>query len=70
MTKLTRKDVQKLAPEIIREFHAAGEAGEVQRFKRLLGQHASHLPKEEKDRLIEEFTRHAAALREQLRKRP
>jgi hypothetical protein len=68
MAKFTREDVKKLAPEIIAEFHAAGQTGDVQRFKRLLGRYAAHLSAERKEALIEEFMRHAAVLRESLRK--
>ena len=68
MTKYTRAEVKKLTPEIIAEFHAAGEAGDVQRFKRLLGTYGAHLSAERKEALIEEFKRHAAALQQSLRK--
>jgi len=69
MTKFTRKDVKKLSPQIIKEFHEAGQTGDLQAFKRLLGQYASHLPAEKKEELIEEFKRNADALRAALRKK-
>jgi hypothetical protein len=40
----------------------------VEAFRRLLCQYGSHLSRQEKDRLIEEFKQHAAVLREALRK--
>ena len=70
MTKYTRQDVKRLAPEIIKEFHEAGQRGDLQAFKRLLGKYASHLPQEKKDEMIEEFKRNADALRASLRKKP
>ena len=68
MVKYTRQDVKKLTPAIIKEFHEAGQHGDVQAFKRLLGRYASHLSQERKEELIEEFKRNADALRANLRK--
>lgn len=69
MAKYTREDVRKLSPQIIKAFHEAGQTGDVQAFKRLLGEHAAHLPSERKEELIEEFKRYADALREAQRKK-
>lgn len=63
----TRGDKKRLAPEIIQAFHDAGQNSDEAAFKRLLGTYASHLSREQKDGLIEEFRRYAAALRESLR---
>jgi hypothetical protein len=68
MSQHTRRDVQKLSPQIIQEFHEAGQRGNEQAFKRLLGKYASHLPDEKKEELLEEFRMQSAALREALRK--
>lgn len=70
MAKYTRKDIEKLSPEIIAEYHEAGQRGDLQAFKRLLGKYGAHLPREVKDKLIEEFTQNAAALRAAMRKKP
>ena len=64
MTKLKRDE--KLAAQIV-EFHAAGQAGDLAAFKRLLGKHAAHLPKEKKEEMIAEFKRNVAALQAALR---
>ena len=69
MSKYTREDVKKLSPQIIKAFQEAGQKGDVQAFKRLLGQYAAHLPTERKEELIEEFKRYADALREAQRKK-
>jgi len=68
MTKYTRKQIEKLSPEIIAEYHEAGQRGDLQAFKRLLGKYAAHLPKQVKDKLIEEFKQNADALRATLQK--
>ncbi|MGA9391400.1 MAG: hypothetical protein WBV69_13235 [Candidatus Sulfotelmatobacter sp.] len=57
---------QKLAKEIIEEFHAAGQRGDVAAFKRLLGQHAAHLSAQVKNQMIAEFKRNAKLLRDAL----
>jgi hypothetical protein len=67
MTKYTRQDYRKLAPEIIKAFHEAGQNYDLHAFKRLLGQYGAHLPTEKKEELIEEFKRYADALRSALR---
>lgn len=68
MSKFTRSDAKRLAPEIVKAFHEAGQSSDVQAFKRLLGRYAAHLPSEKKDELIEDFKQYAAALRAALRK--
>jgi len=68
MSQHTRRDVHKLSPQIIQEFHEAGQRGDEHAFKRLLGKYANHLPDEKKEELLEEFRMQSAALREALRK--
>lgn len=58
---------EKLAGQIVEQFHAAGQKGDVAAFKRLLGQYAAHLPVEVKKRLIAEFQKNAKLLRDALR---
>jgi len=58
---------EKLAEQIIEQFHAAGQKGDLAAFKRLLGTYGAHLPKSKKDDLIRDFKRNAALLREALR---
>ncbi len=67
MHKLRLRD-QKLANQLIEEFHAAGQKGDLAAFKRLLGVHGAHLPKKVKDELIEDFKRNAELLRASLRR--
>ena len=67
MSKYTRSDFKKLAPEIIAAFHEAGQNYDLQAFKRLLGRYAAHLPQEKKDELIEMFKQYADALRAAVR---
>lgn len=69
MAKYTSDDKKRLTPEIIAAYHEAGQKGDLEAFKRLLGQYGSHLSRQEKDRLIEEFKQHAAVLREATRRR-
>jgi hypothetical protein len=69
MARYTPEDKKRLTPEIIAAYHEAGQKGDVEAFRRLLGQYGSHLSRQEKDKLIEEFSQHAAVLREALRKR-
>jgi hypothetical protein len=69
MTKYTRRDKQRLAPEIIAKFHDAGQRGDLEAFKRLLAEYGAHLPRPVKDELIEEFKRNADALRRALREK-
>ncbi len=63
------KRTHALEKQIIKEFHEAGQARDVQAFKRLLGKHAAHLPAAKKKELIEEFTRVAEELQQALRNR-
>jgi hypothetical protein len=58
---------QKLAAKIIEEFHAAGQRGDVEAFKRLLGTYGAQLPRKLKNELIAEFRRNAALLKDALR---
>ena len=58
----------KLANEIVEEFHAAGQKGDVAAFKRLLGKYGSHLSAEVKNKLIAEFEKNANLLRNALRR--
>ena len=58
---------EKLARQVIEEFHAAGQKGDVAAFKRLLGKYAAHLPRGLKEQLIEEFKKNAELLRASLR---
>jgi hypothetical protein len=58
---------EKLAAKIIEEFHDAGQRGDLQAFKRLLGKYGAHLPNSVKDNLIAEFKRNAGLLRSALR---
>ncbi|MGB2605565.1 MAG: hypothetical protein WBC78_18335 [Candidatus Sulfotelmatobacter sp.] len=60
---------QKLSQQIIEEFHAAGQRGDLAAFKRLLGQHAAHVPSAIKDELIADFVEKAKLLQEALRKK-
>jgi hypothetical protein len=69
MARYTPEDKKRLTSEIIAAYHEAGQKGDVPAFKRLLGQYGSHLSRQEKDKLIEEFSQHAAVLHEALRKR-
>jgi hypothetical protein len=57
----------KLARQIVEEFHAAGQKGDVAAFKRLLGKHGAHLSAEVKGKLIAEFEKNASLLRRALR---
>lgn len=67
--KYTQDEKKRLAPEILKAFHEAGQNHDEAAFKRLLGQYGSHLPQETKDELIREFKRYADALRAALRDR-
>ena len=67
MTKPIR--TEKLAEDIVREFHAAGQRGDSAAFKRLLGKYGAHLPKTVKDELIRDFEKNAQLLRNALRDR-
>ncbi len=58
---------RKAGHQIIEEFHDAGQRGDVQAFKRLLGKYGAYLPKNVKDQLIAEFMRNAGLLRSALR---
>lgn len=58
-----KKRDEKLARQIIEEFHEAGQRGDVAAFKRLLGKYGAHLSREVKNQLIAEFERNATALR-------
>jgi hypothetical protein len=69
MTKYTRRDKQRLAPEIIAKFHDAGQRCDLEAFKRLSAEYGAHLPREVKDELIAEFKRNADALRRALREK-
>jgi len=60
---------QKLDDQVVAEYHAAGQAGDLAAFKRLLGKYAAHLPREVKDKMIAEFKRNALALKSALRER-
>jgi hypothetical protein len=60
---------QKLSQQIIEEFHAAGQRGDLAAFKRLLGQYAAHVPSTVKDELIADFVKRAKLLQEVLRKK-
>jgi hypothetical protein len=66
MHKPRQRD-RKLESQIIEEFHAAGQKGDLPAFKRLLGTYGAHLPKEVKDELIRDFKRNAELLRDSLR---
>ena len=66
MSKKSKRD-EKLARQIIAEFQATGEKGDLLAFKRLLGTHGAHLPKTVKEDLIKDFKRNVALLREALR---
>lgn len=65
MTKLPRDE--KLSRQIIEEFHAAGQRGDVAAFKRLLGKYAAHVPSAKKDEMIADFEEKAKLLRKALR---
>lgn len=58
----------KLSAKIIEEFHAAGQRGDVEAFKRLLGNYGAHLPKEVKEQLIADFRKNVQLLRDSLRR--
>ena len=47
-----KKRDERLAAQIIEEFHAAGQRGDVAAFKRLLGKYGAHLSRAVKDELI------------------
>ena len=64
-----KKRDEKLAAQIIEEFHEAGQKGDVAAFKRLLGTHAAHVPRAVKDKLIAEFIENVELLRKSLRGR-
>jgi hypothetical protein len=66
MAKPPQRD-RKLADQIIQEFHEAGQRGDVEAFKRLLGAYGAHLSRTVKEDLIREFRRNAALLRDSLR---
>jgi hypothetical protein len=59
---------EKLARQIVEEFHAAGQKGDLAAFKRLLGQYGAHLPTQVKNDLIAEFKRNASLLKDALRR--
>ncbi|MGH9513658.1 MAG: hypothetical protein ACRD2U_16125 [Terriglobales bacterium] len=63
-----RRD-EKLSNQIIEEFHAAGQKGDLAAFKRLLGRYAAHVPSAVKDQLIADFVEKANLLQKALRKR-
>ena len=67
MAKTTQR-TKKLSDEIVAAYHEAGQKGDVEEFKRLIGKYAAHLPRKEKDALIEEFKKNVAVLRASLRK--
>jgi hypothetical protein len=67
MSEFSRDD--KLSNQIIEEFHAAGQKGDVEAFKRLLGKYGAHLPTAVKNDLITDFKKHASLLQKALRKR-
>jgi hypothetical protein len=62
-----QKRDEKLAAQIVKEFHAAGQSGDVAAFKRLLGKYGAHLPRSVKDRLIEDFKKNTSLLLDALR---
>jgi hypothetical protein len=64
---MSRKRDEKLATQIVEEFHAAGQKGDLAAFKRLLGKYGAHLPAEVKDQLIVEFRKNASLLKAALR---
>jgi hypothetical protein len=64
---MSRKRDEKLATQIVEEFHAAGQKGDLAAFKRLLGKYGAHLPAEVKDQLIAEFGKNASLLKAALR---
>ena len=57
-----KKRDEKLASQIVEEFHEAGQRGDVAAFKRLLGKYGAHLPRQVKDELIAEFKRNVSVL--------
>jgi hypothetical protein len=58
---------EKLASQIVEEFHLAGQRGDVAAFKRLLGQYGAHLSTKVKDQMIAEFRKNASLLRDALK---
>src|SRR5437660_3341289 len=50
---------KKLASQIVEEFHAAGQRGDVAAFKRLLGRCGAHLSTQVKNQMIVEFKKNA-----------
>ena len=58
---------EKLANQIVEEFHAAGQRGDVAAFKRLLGQYGAHLSTRVKNQMIAEFKTKAKRLKRALR---
>ena len=69
MAKYTPRQKAALSAKIVEAYHEGGQKGSVADFKRLLGTYAAHLSEEQKKAFIEEFEKHAAALRESLRKK-
>jgi hypothetical protein len=58
---------EKLANQIVEEFHAAGQRGDVAAFKRLLGHYGAHLSTRVKNQMIAEFKKNANLLKSALR---
>jgi hypothetical protein len=70
MTAYTRREKQRLTPEILGRYHALIMQGNLPEFEALLSQYEDHMPEETKRELIEEFTRISAdALRRNWRSR-
>lgn len=67
--KMAEPSREKLSSQIVEEFHAAGQKGDVEAFKRLLGKYGAHLPAAVKNDLIADFKKHASLLQKALRKR-
>ena len=58
----TRREKQRLTPEILEQYHALLMTNDVAGFERLLAQYAPGLDPRETEKQIEEFKRYAARI--------
>lgn len=57
----TRRDKQRLTPEILGQYHALIIKSDLAGFEKLLAQYAPYIPEGVKQELIEEFKQYAAS---------
>jgi hypothetical protein len=56
----TRREAQRLTPEILRQYRALVMSNDFEGFDKLLGKYGEHIPEEAKEELRDEFRRYAA----------